>query len=74
MAIGEKYKELRKEQSITLAQAAKGICATSNLSRWENGKITLEFNKVLALLSQIHISPTEFIGYADIVQENDLPT
>jgi Rgg/GadR/MutR family transcriptional activator len=40
----------------------------------ENGKITLEFNKVLALLSRIHISPTEFIGYADIVQENDLPT
>ena len=74
MAIGEKYKELRKEQSITLAQAAKGICATSNLSRWENGKITLEFNKVLALLSRIHISPTEFIGYADTVQENDLPT
>lgn len=74
MAIGEKYKELRKEQSITLAQAAKGICATSNLSRWENGKITLEFNKVLTLLSRIHISPTEFIGYADIVQENDLPT
>lgn len=74
MAIGEKYKELRKEQSITLAQAAKDICATSNLSRWENGKITLEFNKVLALLSRIHISPTEFIGYADIVQENDLPT
>ena len=74
MAIGEKYKELQKEQSITLAQAAKGICATSNLSRWENGKITLEFNKVLALLSRIHISPTEFIGYADIVQENDLPT
>lgn len=74
MAIGEKYKELRKEQSITLAQAAKGICATSNLSRWENGKITLEFNKVLALLSRIYISPTEFIGYADIVQENDLPT
>lgn len=74
MAIGEKYKELRKEQSITLAQAVKDICATSNLSRWENGKITLEFNKVLALLSRIHISPTEFIGYADIVQENDLPT
>lgn len=74
MVIGEKYKELRKEQSITLAQAAKDICATSNLSRWENGKITLEFNKVLALLSRIHISPTEFIGYADIVQENDLPT
>ena len=73
MAIGKKYKELRKEQSITLAQAAKGICATSNLSRWENGKITLSFNKVLALLSRIHISPTEFIGYADIKQENDFP-
>ena len=73
MAIGKKYKELRKEQSITLAQAAKGICATSNLSRWENGKITLSFNEVLALLSRIHISPTEFIGYADIKQENDFP-
>lgn len=73
MAIGKKYKELRKEQSITLAQAAKGICATSNLSRWENGKITLSFNKVLALLSRIHISPTEFTGYADIKQENDFP-
>ena len=73
MVIGEKYKELRKEQSITLAQAAKGICATSNLSRWENGKITLEFNKVLALLNRIHISPTEFIGYANIEQENDIP-
>lgn len=73
MAIGKKYKELRKEQSITLAQAAKDICATSNLSRWENGKITLSFNKVLALLSRIHISPTEFIGYADIKQENDFP-
>lgn len=73
MAIGKKYKELRKEQSITLAQAAKGICATSNLSRWENGKITLSFNKVLALLSRIHISQTEFIGYADIKQENDFP-
>lgn len=73
MAIGENYKELRKEQSITLAQAAKGICATSNLSRWENGKITLEFNKVLALLNRIHTSPTEFIGYANIEQENDFP-
>lgn len=73
MLIGENYKELRKEQSITLAQAAKGICAASNLSRWENGKITLEFNKVLALLNRIHISPTEFIGYVNIEQENDFP-
>lgn len=73
MAIGEKYKELRKEQSITLAQAAKDICATSNLSRWENGKITLEFNKVLALLSRIHITPSLFIGYADIKEESDFP-
>lgn len=73
MSIGENYKELRKGQSITLAQAAKGICAASNLSRWENGKITLEFNKVLALLNRIHISPTEFIGYVNIEQENDFP-
>lgn len=73
MAIGEKYKELRKEQSITLTQAAEGICAASNLSRWENGKIMLEFNKVLTLLNQIHITPSEFIGYANIKQKNNIP-
>ncbi|MGN1284247.1 MAG: helix-turn-helix domain-containing protein, partial [Candidatus Limosilactobacillus intestinavium] len=72
-SIGKKYQKLRKEQSITLKEAAAGICAASNLSRWENGKISLEFNKVLALLSRIHISPTEFIGYAEIKQEYDFP-
>ncbi|WP_308555183.1 helix-turn-helix domain-containing protein [uncultured Lactobacillus sp.] len=72
-SIGEKYQKLRKEQSITLKQAAHGICATSTLSRWENGKIALEFNKVLALLSRINVSPTEFIGYAGIKQEHDFP-
>lgn len=45
-SIGEKFRKLRKEQNITLVQASKGICDPSNLSRWENGKITLEFNKV----------------------------
>jgi len=72
-SIGEKFRKLRKEQNITLVQASKGICDPSNLSRWENGKITLEFNKVLALLNHIHVTPTEFINYAKLKQENEIP-
>lgn len=72
-SIGEKFRKLRKEQNITLTQASKGICDPSNLSRWENGKITLEFNKVLALLNRIHVTPTEFINYAKLKQENEIP-
>ena len=72
-SIGEKFRKLRKEQNITLVQASKGICDPSNLSRWENGKITLEFNKVLALLNHIHVTPTDFINYAKLKQENEIP-
>lgn len=71
--IGKKYRELRKEQGITLAQAANGICASSNLSRWENGNVNLEFNKVLALINQIHITPDEFIGHAQIEEKDNIP-
>ncbi len=41
---GAKFRELRKQQNITLTKAAKGITSKSTLSLWENGKDNLSFN------------------------------
>lgn len=63
--LGQTYRHLRKEQGITLAIASKGICSSSNLSRWENGQIELDFNIVIQLLNRIHIDTNEFLTYND---------
>lgn len=57
---GPKFRQLRKEQNITLEQAAKGITSRSTLSLWENGNDNLSFLKVLTLLQKINIQPIEF--------------
>lgn len=59
---GPKFRELRKEQDITLLKAAKGITSKSSLSLWEQGKDNLSFNQVLRLIKRIHIQPIEFIN------------
>lgn len=41
---GPKFRELRKEQDITLLKAAKGITSKSSLSLWEQGKDNLSFS------------------------------
>ncbi|CDI58882.1 helix-turn-helix domain-containing protein [Lactobacillus helveticus] len=58
---GAKFRELRKQQNITLTKAAKDITSKSTLSLWENGKDNLSFNQVLELLKHIHTQPIEFI-------------
>lgn len=68
-SLGPNFQKLRKEQNITLADAAKDICSTSNLSRWENGKIQISFDNVLKLINRIHLTPNEFISNAEI--DND---
>ncbi len=60
---GPKFKELRKEQNITLVQAARGITSKSTLSLWENGNDNLSFSQVLKLLNKINIQPIEFIDH-----------
>lgn len=59
---GPKFKKLRKEQNITLVQAAHGITSKSTLSLWENGNDNLSFSQVLALLQKVHIQPMEFMN------------
>lgn len=58
---GPKFRELRKEQDVTLIKAAKDITSKSSLSLWEHGKDNLSFNQVLRLIKRIHIQPIEFI-------------
>lgn len=60
---GPKFRELRKEQDVTLIKAAKGITSKSSLSLWEQGKDNLSFNQVLKLIKRIHIQPIEFFDY-----------
>lgn len=35
---GSIFKNLRKKQEITQAEACEGICSISKLSRWENNQ------------------------------------
>lgn len=71
--LGEKYRELRKSQGVTLINAATNICSASNLSRWENGKIKLNFKTVVMLLDKIHIDTNEFLNYSNFTMDNQIP-
>lgn len=59
---GEIFKKLRKEQNISLAQAADGVTTIATLSRWENGQTNLKFEQMFSLLNNINISVLEFIS------------
>lgn len=72
--LGAKYRELRKEQGVTLTKAAKNICSVSNLSRWENDKIELDFQIVIRLLNRINIDTNEFLNYANFIVEDHIPS
>lgn len=59
---GEKFKELRIAQNISLREATNNVINVSSLSRWENNQLELKFNTVIELLDNIHISPLEFLS------------
>lgn len=71
--LGQKYRELRKEQGVTLLEATQGICSVSNLSRWETGKIKLDFDIIVKLLNRIHIETEEFLKYAKFIVKDHIP-
>lgn len=58
---GSKFRQLRKQQHITLAQAAAGITSRQSLGNWETGKGELDFAKVLLLLKKINVQPIDFL-------------
>lgn len=72
-SLGPRYQKFRKEQNITLTEAARDICSTSNLSRWENGKIQISLDNVLNLVNRIHLTPNEFISNAEIDNDENIP-
>lgn len=58
---GQKFRQFRKEQKITLCVAAKDITSKSRLARWEKGEGSMPFSLVIKLLKRIHIQPEELI-------------
>lgn len=61
---GHEFKELRLEQGITQKEACSGICSESKLSRWENDQVEVEFSTAMKLLTKIHITSHEFMGWS----------
>lgn len=70
---GSTFKKLRKNQEITQAEACKGICSISKLSRWENNQVEVEFSTAIALLRRINITLKEFTKKAQLETEFHLP-
>lgn len=58
---GPKFRQLRKQQHITLAKAATGITSRQSLGNWETSKGELDFEKVLLLLKKINVQPIDFL-------------
>lgn len=69
---GNQFRILRKKQNISLSEAAGNIISVSNLSRWENGLTEINFDQVIELLDNIHISPLEFISTTVITPHTPL--
>lgn len=51
---GVKFRQLRKQQHLSLSEAAKGITSRQTLGNWELGKGNMDFNKVLSLLKSMY--------------------
>lgn len=62
---GERFKQLRLKQSKTLTQTAANITSVASLSKWENGKGKMDFEKAILLLKRINCLPSELIFTTD---------
>lgn len=58
---GIKFRKLRKQQHLSLKQAAEGVTSRQTLGNWELGKGDMDFTKVLLLLRKIHVQPIDFL-------------
>lgn len=71
--LGSKYRALRKQEGLSLKEACQGICSVSNLSRWENNLIKLDFESVILLLDKLHLNSTEFLNYNQNFGQTEIP-
>ena len=58
---GAKFRQLRKQQHLSLNKTAQGIISRQTLGNWELGKGEMDFEKVLLLLQRIHVQPIDFL-------------
>ncbi len=58
---GSEFKKLRLKNHISLRTAAKNVTSPTSFSRWENDEGDMDYGKVIELLHNIHISPSEFV-------------
>lgn len=59
---GKIFKKLRKERNFSLDKVSSDIAAKSSLYNWEEGKGSMDFGKVILMLSRLRIKPTEFVN------------
>lgn len=64
--VGPEFKKLRNIQGLSLKQVSEGILDVSTLSRWENGKTDIQFERVIQLLRKLHVTPEEFMFLAKV--------
>ena len=64
MAIGQKIKDLRKENHVTQRALAKYLCITSQaISKWENGHTLPEVNMLPRIADMFGVSMDELFDY-----------
>lgn len=59
---GIAFKKIRENQNFSLTQITRGITSPATLSRWENGKGEMYFDKVVQLLQRMNIYLDEFVN------------
>ena len=64
MAIGQKIKDLRKENNVTQRALAKYLCITSQaISKWENGHTLPDVNMLPRIADMFGVSMDELFDY-----------
>ena len=63
---GERLRELRNEEGISLAAMSKKVeIPQSSLSRWENGKADITSFNLIKLAKYFHVSTDYLLGLED---------
>lgn len=67
---GAVFKKIREKRGLSLTQVVRGITSPATLSRWENGKGEMYFDKIVCLLQRLNIYLDEFVSIAQYSRED----
>ena len=63
--VGENLKMARKAKGLTQAQLAKELRKyQSDYSEYENGRVQLDYEKIVFLCRRLDITPNELFGFS----------